>query len=96
MSFWNLFQREKITTEAENYERLRKTGRVTDGKVIDSDGANVDEITQIFYLYSVSGADYESSHILTPEQRARPSEYAPGANVSVRYDPHLPSNSIVV
>ncbi len=96
MSFWNLFRREKVTTEAENYERLRKTGRVTDGKVIDSDGANVEEITQIFYIYSVSGADYESSQFLTAGQRARPSEYAPGASVSIRYDPHQPSNSIVV
>ena len=96
MSFWNLFQRAKTSTEAENYQRLRKTGRVTDGKVIDSDGASVDEITQIFYIYTVSGADYESSHFLTAEQATRQSEYAPGSSVSVRYDPHQPSNSIVV
>lgn len=95
MSIWNLFQSEKPSTEADNYERLLRTGRITEGKVIDSDGASVDEITQIFYVYSINGADYESSHLLTADQRTRQAEYAPGANVSIRFDPHQPSNSIV-
>jgi hypothetical protein len=96
MSFWNLFQSEKPVTETENYERLLHSGRITEGKVIDSDGASVTEITQIFYVYSINGADYESSHFLTPDQRTRQVQYAPGASVTVRFDPRQPSNSIVV
>lgn len=96
MSIWNLFQTEKPDIEADNFERLTRMGRITEGKVIDSDGASVEEITQIFYVYSINGADYESSHLLTTDQRTRQAEYAPGANVTVRYDPHQPSNSIVV
>lgn len=96
MSIWNLFQTEKPGTEADNYKRLMRAGRITEGKVIDSDGASVEEITQIFYIYSINGADYESSHLLTIDQRMRQANYAPGATVTVRYDPHQPSNSIVV
>lgn len=96
MALWRLFQGKKADSEAERFERLLKSGRITEGKVIDSDGASVDEITQIFYVYSVNGADYESSQMLTDEQRERQAEYAPGAKVSIRYDPRQPGNSIVV
>ena len=96
MPFKNLFRRPKIDTEAERQERLLKTGRIAEGTIIDSDGATLDEITQIFYVYTINGADYESSHLLTETQRETPGKYAPGAKISVRYDYRQPGNSVVV
>lgn len=96
MSVWNLFRSKKIATEADRHERLLQTGRIAEGTIIDSDGATVDEITEVFYVYTINGSDYESSHLLTAEQRQRPAQYAPGAKISVRYDFRQPGNSIVV
>lgn len=102
MSLWNLFQKEKKADEntaeatAERYERLMTHGRIAEGRVIDTDGTTLDDITQIYYVYNVNGADYESSEMLTEEQLQRMSDYAPGSKISVRYDPRQPANSIVV
>lgn len=96
MSSWNFFSRKKPDTEEARRERLLKTGRIAEGVIIDSDGASFEEISQVFYVYNVNGADYESSQILTAEQLQRPADYVPGARVSIRYDPRQPANSIVV
>jgi hypothetical protein len=39
---------------------------------------------------------YESSQKLSAAQQERESEYAPGKQIIVRYDPRQPANSIVV
>lgn len=97
MPLWNLFQREKpAASETERYQRLLKTGRIAEGTILDSDSPTLEHVTQIFYVYSVNGADYESSHVLTHEQLAKQKDYAPGAKVSIRYDPRQPGNSVVV
>ncbi len=96
MSVWNLFRGKKVDTEVDRHERLLQTGRIAEGTIIDSDGATVDEITRVFYVYTINGSDYESSHQLTEEQRRRQTSYAPGAKVSVRYDFRQPGNSTVV
>lgn len=97
MSLRNLFRRAKaIDSEEARYERLIKNGRIAEGTILDSDSPTLEETTQIFYIYSVNGADYESSHVLTKEQQTRQKDYAPGAKVSIRYDPRQPGNSIVV
>lgn len=97
MSLWNLFQREKpAASETDRYERLLKNGRIAEGTILDSDSPTLEQTTQIYYIYSVNGADYESSHMLTEEQQSRQKDYAPGAKVSIRYDPRQPGNSIVV
>ena len=99
MSLWNLFQKEKPDSknaERERHQRLLTTGRIAEGRIIDVDGAGLDDIKQIFYVYNVNGADYESSDFLTADQRERMGEYAPGSKISVRYDPRQPANSVVV
>lgn len=96
MNLFGLFGGKKESSADERRERLLKTGRITEGRIIDGDGDDADEITKVVYFYTISGADYESSETLTLEQRARPKDYAPGAKVSIRYDPRQPGNSIVV
>lgn len=96
MSLWSLFKRKKVATEADRHARLLQTGRIAEGTIIDSDGATLEEITRVFYVYTINGADYESAHDLTEEQRRRQIEYAPGSKISVRYDYRQPGNSIVV
>jgi hypothetical protein len=92
MALFKFSRERKTDSEIERRARLLKNGRITEGRILDCD----DEITQVFYIYSVNGADYESSEILTADQRFRPKDYAPGAKVSIRYDPRQPGNSIVV
>ena len=69
-------------------------GRITDGVIIDSEiNAAGEEI--VFFTYTLNGVDFESSDILTVEQRLEPVKYAPGARVGVRYDQRNQGNSIV-
>ena len=95
MAFWKWFIRKK-DLEAAYLQRLRTHGRIIEGQIIDDNGTEFDSPTRIFYVYSVSGADYESSHDLSKDQRDRIADYTPGERVSVRYDPRRPENSIVV
>lgn len=92
MALFKLFQERKIASEDDRRERLLKNGRITEGRILDSD----DDFTKVSYIYSVNGADYESTEFLTEEQRLRITNYVPGAKVSIRYDPRQPGNSIVV
>lgn len=73
---------------------LLASGRITDGVILDSEvNSNGEEI--VFYTYTLNGVDFESSDVLTAEQRSAPVKYAPGAKVGVRYDPRNQGNSIV-
>ena len=73
---------------------LLANGRITDGVIIDSEiNAAGEEI--VFFTYTLNGVDFESSDILTVEQRLEPVKYAPGARVGVRYDQRNQGNSIV-
>ena len=73
---------------------LMANGRITEGVILDSviDTAG-DEV--VYYAYTLNGVDFESSEILTDEQRATPVKYAPGAKIGVRYDPRNQGNSVV-
>ena len=73
---------------------LLASGRITDGVIIDSEINSVGEEI-VFYTYTLNGVDFESSDILTVEQRSDPVKYAPGAKVGVRYDQRNQGNSIV-
>lgn len=69
-------------------------GRITDGVILDSStNGSGEEI--VYFLYTLNGVDFESSEVLTDEQRREPVKYAPGAKVAVRYDPKNQGNSIV-
>ena len=78
---------------AEYYAWLVQFGRVTEGWVLD---LQQDEIeASIYYRYKVANVDYETSQKLSLEQLGRKHLYAPGASISVRYDPKNPGSSIV-
>ena len=95
MAFFD-FLKKKKRQEADSARRrhLLENGRITDGRIIDTFVDNRGrEIA--FYLYTLNGVDFESSEILTEEQRRDPLKYAPGAKVGVRYDPRNQGNSML-
>ncbi len=96
MGIFSLFNRKKVRDVfAERREHLIAHGRITDGKIIDTEiNGRGEEI--VFYLYTLNGVDFESSELLSEEQRSDPLEYAPGARVGVRYDPKNQGNSMLV
>ncbi len=96
MSFLDRFRRKKVEDEATRRSRLLLTGRITDGTILDITSDSSGEVTEIFFTYNISGVDYEASEKLSPEQRGRQHDYAPGASITVRYDPRRPGNSVVV
>jgi hypothetical protein len=96
MPLSNLFRRKKADPEVERRARLLQSGRITEGVVIDTGNDDAGAIRQIYFHYEVSGVDYESSQLLSDEQRQHEINYAPGARVVIRYDPHRPGNSVVV
>ncbi|CAN5482400.1 hypothetical protein BH10ACI3_BH10ACI3_27780 [soil metagenome] len=88
-----LLRRKKPDPDARR-RNLLANGRITDGVIIDSEiNAAGDEI--VVYSYTLNGVDFESSDILTAEQRTHSIKYAPGAKVGIRYDPRNQGNSIV-
>jgi hypothetical protein len=96
MGILSLFRRKKKRDlAAERRAYLIAHGRITDGRIIDTEtNGRGDEI--VFYLYTLNGVDFESSEILSEEQRRDPLRYAPGAKVGVRYDPRNQGNSMLV
>jgi len=96
MGFFDVFKsKKKVKTEAERREFLLSNGRITDGTIIDSDTSDAGEEI-VYYYYNIQGVDFESSEILTNEQRENPLKYAPGAKVGVRFDPKNHGNSMLV
>ena len=96
MPLSNLFRRKKPDPEVERRARLLQTGRITEGIIIDTGNDDSGAIRQIYFHYEVSGVEYESSQLLDDEQRQREASYAPGARVTIRYEPQRPGNSVVV
>ena len=95
MSFLDRFRR-KTEDEASRIARLSKTGRMIDGNIIDAVTDVKGRIVQVTYTYELQGVLYESSQVLGPSQQQHESDYAPGKQIIVRYDPRQPANSIVV
>jgi hypothetical protein len=73
---------------------LLATGRITDGVILDC-GMTNDGQEVVHYTYTLNGVDFESSDVLTFEQRQDRVKYAPGAKVGIRYDQRNQGNSIV-
>lgn len=96
MGLFDLFKRKKDDTEAARRALLMRTGRIGEGVVLDVTATDANEITHVFYTYNVNGVEYESSQSLDDDQRQRPSDYYPGARITVRFDPRRPTNSAVV
>ncbi|HLM59289.1 MAG TPA: hypothetical protein VK308_00665 [Pyrinomonadaceae bacterium] len=96
MGFFDIFKaKKKVNSEVERREFLLAKGRITDGAIIDSEMTDAGEEI-VFYYYNIQGVDFESSEILTAEQRENPLKYAPGAKVGVRFDPKNHGNSMLV
>ena len=95
MSFLDRF-RKKTEDEASRIARLSRTGRMADGKIIDAVSDQSGRITEVTYTYMLAGVQYESSQALSELQQQRSSDYVPGKQIVVRYDPRSPANSIVV
>ncbi|MDQ2856553.1 MAG: hypothetical protein M3R68_09510 [Acidobacteriota bacterium] len=95
MGFLDRFRRKK-DDESARISRLLLTGRIVDGRVVDVGEDAEGNVISVFYSYNVSGVDYESSQLLSPEQQRLKNSYIPGARVTIRYDPRQPPNSTVV
>lgn len=96
MGFFDIFKSKKpVNSESARREFLLAKGRITDGTIIDSEMTEAGEEI-VYYYYNIQGVDFESSEILTAEQREDPLKYAPGAKVGVRFDPKNHGNSMLV
>jgi len=90
----SIFGRKKKVDPNARRNYLLQNGRITDGVIVDGETTRGgDEI--VFYVYTLNGVDFESSEVLTEEQRRTPVKYAPGAKVGIRYDPRNQGNSII-
>ena len=96
MGLFDLFKpKKKVDLESGRREFLHSKGRITDGTILDIETSEAGEEIIIYY-YSVQGVDFESSEILTEQQRDNPLKYAPGAKIGVKFDPKNHGNSILV
>ena len=95
MGLFDIFKRKnKNISENGRREFLLKHGRITEGTIIDTETTpQGDEVA--FYFYTINGVDFESSDILEERQRQNPIKYAPGAKVSIRFDPKNHGNSVL-
>ncbi len=95
MSIFDIFRLKKETNlSAPSGENSPSNWRITDGVIIDSEKSGGGEI--VHFIYSVYGANYESSQILTEEQLLEPLKYSPGAKVGVRYNVRHHGNSVLI
>jgi hypothetical protein len=95
MGLFDIFRRKKADESSQTRRIfLEKNGRICDGTIIDTEILDSGEEVA-FYFYNIQGVDFESSEILTDEQRQNPLKYAPGAKVGVRFDPKNHGNSIL-
>jgi hypothetical protein len=95
MSFLARFRRKKEDPEVARRALLLRAGRLGDAVVLGTD-LDGDGNSMLSYSYTVGGVDYQAFQRLDGEQLLRPNDYLPGANVTLRYDPHSPANSCVV
>jgi uncharacterized protein DUF3592 len=94
MGIFSIFRRKDKIDHAARRLFLLQHGRITDAVITDSETTHAGEEI-VFYVYTLNGVDFESSELLTREQRVDPVKYAPGAKVAVRYDPKNQGNSII-
>lgn len=95
MGLFDIFKSKKeVDLEAQRREFLLAKGRICDGTIVDSETNEKGEEI-VVYFYTIQGVDFESSEILTDEQKQNPLKYAPGAKIGVRFDPRNHGNSIL-
>ena len=82
-------------TDSDRRVALRSAGRITEGVIIDTEPAG-EGSEVVFYSYTLNGVDFVSSELLNSEQLHDPLKYAPGAKISVKYDPKNHGNSMLM
>lgn len=88
-------QKKSPPTEISRRNMLLQNGRITEGTIIENEILDSgEEVAR--YFYSIHGVDFESSDILSDAQKAEAIKYAPGAKVSIRFDPKNHGNCILV
>jgi hypothetical protein len=96
MGLFDIFKQKKpVGSEKTRREFLLVHGRITEGTIVDSETSVAGEEI-VFYIYNIQGVDFESSEILTAEQRENLLRYAPGAKIGVRFDPKNHGNCMLV
>ena len=95
MSFFERFRRKKEDPEVARRALLKKSGRIGEATILDSD-VDAEGQTVLSYCYTVGGVDYETVQHLDAGQLTRKDYYLPGSRVDLRYDPRRPANSVVV
>lgn len=95
MGIFSIFRKKDVRDpEQVRREFLTAHGRITDGRITDSEtGPRGEEI--VFYSYTLNGVDFESSEILSDEMRRYPLKYAPGSKIGILYDPKNQGNSML-
>lgn len=96
MGFLDRFRKKKVIPNNDTRrEFLLSGGRITEGTIIDNETSESgDEV--VHYFYTIQGVDFQSSDVLNDEQKANSIKYAPGAKVSIRFDPKNHGNCILV
>jgi len=93
-----LRSRRKSPQEKERLRRLAvySCGRLTEGELLDApEGALSDSL--VYYTYRAFGVEYTAAQdISTLTGLIAPEHCRPGNPTSVKYDPRLPANSIVI
>jgi len=85
--------------EQRRREHLNTVGRIIDGTVLDMRDIELygRSARHVFYQYAIAGVTYECSQDVTAlAERLEGATSTPGMPTSVRYDPHNPTNSMVV
>jgi hypothetical protein len=102
---WQRFRKRPTEEELERERRqqLVKEGRIIDGTILDISEVDAEECGRadgmhlILYKYEVSGVVYECSQDVTHlKDYVDIHECRLSFPCSVRYDPHRPTNSIIV
>jgi hypothetical protein len=92
-------RRDPLEIERQRRLEVSRHGRITNGQILDlvEPAAGEAGPRLVLYKYEVAGAAYEAAQDLTtlPEV-ARQVRWVAGRPASVKYDPHRPTNSILV
>jgi hypothetical protein len=102
-----LFSRKRPTAddlERERRQMLLNYGRIVDGMLLDGFQVTVEDSTgtktvrdMLLYQYEISGVTYECSQDITPlSEILDPAKVKLGLPGSIRYQPGIPENSILV
>ncbi len=95
MGLFGFLRRRKKDTAEERRIQLLAKGRIADGVIIEIE--EIDDGDQLAHFsYTVNGVDFQSAELLTDSQISSPAKYAPGADVSVRYDKNNQYNAVIV